>query len=206
MTSSYIMLPQITKKYTSITPLLVELETSPKCHCVCSAMTHRLICFLSRRIGWYAAFQDTSTDMQHDLPGSFIRSVHLTWPEVRITNWPFTFDLKICICIDFSCNITCTIFHVTCNIRIIFHHFVEKWHLLPFDNHKRLTPFFNLIQRLFNLLAAAMRSRRRSCLCLNLSRGRTGSRKHNLPRAVVGAGTDVFSGSRVRAEAVQNLP
>ena len=25
---------------------------------------------------------DVSTDMQHDLPGSFIRSGHLTWPQV----------------------------------------------------------------------------------------------------------------------------
>ena len=37
-------------------------------------------------------------------------------------------------------------------------------------------------------------------------RGRARSCQHNLPRAGAGAGTDMLSGSRVRAGAVENLP
>ena len=37
--------------------------------------------------------QDASNDMQYDLPGSFIRSGHLTWPKVKFSNWTFGFKM-----------------------------------------------------------------------------------------------------------------
>ena len=35
-------------------------------------------------LSWY----DASTDMQRDLPGSFITTGHLTWPKVKFSDWP----------------------------------------------------------------------------------------------------------------------
>ena len=43
--------------------------------------------------------QDVSTDMQYDLPGWFIRSGHLTWPKVKISNWAFGVKMHMFRCV-----------------------------------------------------------------------------------------------------------
>ena len=40
-------------------------------------------------VSLYLSFQATSTDVQHDLPGSFIRSDNLARAKVKFSNWPF---------------------------------------------------------------------------------------------------------------------
>ena len=43
--------------------------------------------------------EDALTDLQYDLPGSFIRSGHLTWSKVKFSNWPFGVKMHMFRCI-----------------------------------------------------------------------------------------------------------
>ena len=43
--------------------------------------------------------KDASTDMQYDLPGSFITSSHLTWPKVKFSTWPFEVKMHTFRCL-----------------------------------------------------------------------------------------------------------
>ena len=38
---------------------------------------------------------DATTDMQYDLPESFIRSVHLPWPQIRFSTWPIGISMHM---------------------------------------------------------------------------------------------------------------
>ena len=44
--------------------------------------------------------QYASTDMQHCLPVSFIRSDQLTWYKVKFSDWPFRFKTHVCRCVS----------------------------------------------------------------------------------------------------------
>ena len=42
--------------------------------------------------------EDASTDIQYGLLSSFIRSGHLTWPQVLFSNWPFWMKIQVILC------------------------------------------------------------------------------------------------------------